>query len=195
MENEANKNVTEIAIAAVDCGLALLAFPPLASITFKGVETVNSFRDGIFIDNMHAFLSSANKLTSKESEAFLHRLAADRKDFYKKLIGVIDRMHDEQKSKMIGNLFVHLVRNDLSVRTFNNLCFQIERVFADNFEVLKVYTQQPLTFQSSNPSAEQNLLSSGFLQEKSRTIAHGINPIKYEVSELGHILVRFAFDD
>jgi len=204
---EADKSALGLVAGAVDIGLSSIAFPPIASILVSGANTFNSIRDAILVDNLKAFLSGAQKADKKKIEDFLSKLTADRDSFIKKIVSAIDRMNDEKKSKIIGNLFVATVEGKIHVQSFSQLCFVIEKIFVDDLLCLQAYDDNPNHLDKKlrtiddpihkTQESEQALLANGLITLKSPPIHTpylGSNP-QYIPNMIGRILLDYGIED
>jgi hypothetical protein len=195
-----NNNAADTALVGIDLALASIGFPPITTLFYSIGKTISSLRHEILIDNLKAFFSNAKKADKQDIDRFFQSMANDKDAFIKKLIVCIERVNDEKKSEMLGNLFVNLVKDKLATQEFLKLCFIIEKVFLDDLVILKTdYSSQEIMLARAlvyvpvkNPLAEQSLFANALLIniEQSRG---SINPIKYEISELGKIFNQYAF--
>jgi len=195
MGDEIDKNASNSVFAAIDLALAAIGFLPVATLIGAVGNTFSSIQNATLIENLYAFFSSARKANTKEREKFFADLGADKERFIRNIIIAIDRMNDMKKSEMIGNLFVNLVEGYFLKEEFVRLCFVIEKVYVDDLYALKdknSVIHKIQKFQEvEEPMYIQTLIANGLLQNAKPAVGIA-SPIKYEVTRLGNVFIRYS---
>lgn len=115
-------------------------------------KTGMRIRDRLFLKKIIYFLSELKEISSKEREAIITKI--DSSKSYKtkvgeKLIYIIDKCDDHEKSQLIGKLFKAFLEEKIDYDSFLRCSLVIQRAMIDDLEWFVEHDWEKLTIEES----------------------------------------------
>ena len=216
--SEKNKELTiDISEAEIDKFLeeGVLKDMPIIRTIVGIYKTGANIRAWFMIKKIKKFLSSLSSISDEEKQSFLVKF--DSNESYKnkimeRLLILIDRLDDEEKSKIVGSLFRAAIQDKISITEFQKLCNVIDNIYIDELKSFCIFNSRLITNEDKivysesseyyrNSNSDKYLASLGLMREQivtSDTMGKlsGNNQIeysfKYDISKLGQQLIDHA---
>jgi hypothetical protein len=170
-----------------DLFLAKKGLPPIANISFEGINTfykvASHLKEKSFNKKLEIFLKRTGETSDKDRLNFLESLDENKEEFWCRIILHLEKIDDEQKSEITGNLCKALIINDIKYDDFFRLVLKIENIYIEDLIYLnehynnKKQSTKPHNIHIKMSLSNDQLLNSG-----------GSNPTLW-----GRMLIDYGF--
>ncbi|MDZ8029939.1 hypothetical protein [Nostoc sp. DedSLP04] len=185
---------TEIAEVVIDSLMedGLLKDIPFLSLAMKAANIGKTVSDRIFLTKIKKFLLYLDKVTLREKQSFLKTLDDEPEKKSKLgecLVLIIDRIDDLDKTQILAELFLNLIKEKINLETFRRLASAVNIAFVEDLNKLINNT--------NNSDYLGNLIGSGLTEVSSTGIpisGYDVVHINVCISALGKLFVRLMND-
>lgn len=131
---------------------ALSAIPLVGNI-ISGGKAVLAYRDRKLIKKISVFLNQLETVSQDEISVFLSKLEDEeyREAIGEKLLTLLDRADDDEKAKVLGELFKRYIRGEINKENFELLSHAIDRVFFFDLHLLRHSHHNQYTMKDLGP--------------------------------------------
>ena len=162
---------------------------PIVNYVVDSIGVISSIRDKIFFKKLIYFLYNCKDIDFEKRVKFMEKnFKDDGKEFGEKIILIIDRLNDINKSVLMANLFRALIYEDIQQEQFFRLCNVISNCYIEDLIYLKEKRNNSISGIRAISLFNQGLVGI--------TNFSGVNyedDTQYEITSLGKILVDNAF--
>jgi len=198
-----SKEITHVTSDILEIGIdnfleegLLKEIPIVKSII--GVKNVGiAIRDKIFLKKIISFLFEIKSIPEEKRKKFIKKLNNNSKYNHKvgeKLIVIVDRLDDYNKSKLIGKLFCYTIQGRIDYDTFLRLSSIINNCFLSDLPRLKLFKED---VQNITEFEKYQLFNIGLLEPigiDGRTFFYSIEEtpppkkLQFKISEFGILI-------
>lgn len=162
---------------------------PIVNYIVDGTGVISSIRDKIFLEKLMNFLYDCKDIDFEKRVKFMEKnFKDDGKEFGEKIILIIDRLDDINKSVLMANLFRSLIYEDIKQEQFFRLCNVISNCYIEDLTYLKEKCNN-----SISGIRAISLFNQGLVGITNFSEVNFEDDTQYEVTSLGKILVANAF--
>jgi hypothetical protein len=210
------KELSEVSLDKLIADSTLREIPVIGSL-LNLYKVSTGIRELFTIKKIIRFLFQQKGVSVEEKEKFLQKLSDNRgysDNVFEKLLILLERLDDIEKSKVVGNLFKALVKNKISKEDFFKLCFVVDNSFIDEIrsfcypdiilslnrsDIWDFYQQSP-KFRSSRVN-ESHFASFGLMEGKikvsdtrKRAIGGDLEYyLDYSITDIGRKLINYGY--
>lgn len=202
MEDKMRKQAEETIVALVDTGLAYFGIVSGATAIYAMRNTATEIAEQAFLRKLERFFGKVEKISEKDKARFGQELAEGKRPFFEKIILVLDRLDEEDKADVAGNLFKTAILEQIDKPTLNRLLDVVNRTywqdlvyFRDHFkgeEDVPSTTRATGIGNFESTPVEIGLLSVGLVRDQRSTIGITVNSHFY-ITPLGKMLLKYGF--
>lgn len=162
---------------------------PIVNYIVDGTGVISSIRDKIFLEKLMNFLYDCKDIDFEKRVKFMEKnFKDDGKEFGEKIILIIDRLNDINKSVLMANLFRALIYEDIKQEQFFRLCNVISNCYIEDLIYLKEKRNN-----SISGIRAISLFNQGLVGITNFSEVNFEDDTQYEITSLGKILVDNAF--
>ncbi|MBN3897185.1 MAG: hypothetical protein HWQ41_18485 [Nostoc sp. NOS(2021)] len=185
---------TEIAEVVIDSLMedGLLKDIPFISLAVKVANIGKTVSDRIFLTKVKKFLLYLDKVPVREKQSFLKTLDDEpekKSKLGEYLVLIIDRIDDLDKTQILAELFLNLIKEKINLETFRRLASAVNIAFVEDLKKLIKNTK--------NSEDLGNLIGSGLTEVSSTgVILSGYDVVhnSVRISALGKLFVKLMND-
>jgi hypothetical protein len=162
---------------------------PIVNYVVDSIGVISSIRDKIFFKKLIYFLYNCKDIDFEKRVKFMEKnFKDDGKEFGEKIILIIDRLNDINKSVLMANLFRALIYEDIQQEQFFRLCNVISNCYIEDLIYLKEKRNN-----SISGIRAISLFNQGLVGITNFSEVNFEDDTQYEITSLGKILVDNAF--
>ena len=155
---------------------------PIVNYVVDSIGVISSIRDKIFFKKLIYFLYNCKDIDFEKRVKFMEKnFKDDGKEFGEKIILIIDRLNDINKSVLMANLFRALIYEDIQQEQFFRLCNVISNCLKEKRN------------NSISGIRAISLFNQGLVGITNFSEVNFEDDTQYEITSLGKILVDNAF--
>nr|DAM07030.1 MAG TPA: hypothetical protein [Caudoviricetes sp.] len=154
-------------------------------------------RERYLLKKTLVFLSTMNNsnMTQDEIERYKNELLTSPEKLEKELgraVLLLDRQIDIEKSKMLGNFYIHFIKGNINWDKFCELSSILDSILIQDIKRLdEVIDKDNISKQFKGNIEEQRLASYGLLKSINHTMYNMGNGTSYIISDLGKEFVKY----
>lgn len=169
-----------------------------------GIKNIGvGIKDKIFLKKVMKFLFEIKSIPEDKRKKFIDKINNSSKYSSKvgeKLIVIIDRLDDYDKSKLVGILFQYAIQERIDYNTFLRLSSIIDNIFLSDFPKLKLFSTDP---RSISEFDKYQLFNVGLLEIigiDGRTFFYSEKEtpppkkLQFKMSKYGTLMIELLFD-
>ncbi|MAT58066.1 MAG: hypothetical protein CMF23_08855 [Ignavibacteriae bacterium] len=163
---------------------------PFVGNAFKIASIANDVRGRLFIAKLAKFILSLDQIPSEDKSKMINKLKSDPNESNRiasKLIFVIDRITDVDKSEIIANIFIAYIKEQLNSEDLCRILDSLDRAYIKDIQKLLCLTKLDDRFEESSLS---NLLSTGFIHFFVGNKWEELSQNYYELSSIGRLFIN-----
>lgn len=142
MENKLiNSKDVDLTAVMIDGVAAVLLMPPVASFAISAVRSITQLNEDQFKEKLKLFLIEADS-PQENKDKFLKLLDKDADKFFSRLFKVLDRIEDEEKAKIIGRLFKALLKDEIDIGEFKELCTKLDTAYLGDLGLMTDFIRE-----------------------------------------------------
>jgi hypothetical protein len=167
MDDEKPLDATSnLSVSLADIVLTTTTGFPIATLLTQGVGIYNAYKASHFSRKLMAFLKEPQKLDDKTRREFEERLGSEKEKFMNEVFQVIDQLENEEKSEILGKVFVQLVAGNIDRESFLLLSDMTTKMSLQDLKYfLDRYGPNKIKMLPSN-TIHKRLVFSGIMDEK-----------------------------
>jgi len=170
---------------------------PIVKSLFSFYQLGHGIKSAILIRNILLFLNEVNKSSILERNKFFLLFSKDlneKRKLFEKLLLVLDKIEDSEKSIILGKVFLQVVKGNLELSLFYRISHGVELIFIDDIKFFLLsnkrdtLTEEEVIFYNSFRHTvdvnvyNNNLVSAGFKFELKELKFNEHNNDKYKLS-------------
>jgi len=168
----------------------LLKDIPLIGNIFKVLSLLQTTRDRLFLTKLSKFLFSLNEVSEKEREKIKKKMTDnpdEAKDIASKIILVIDKITDLEKSEIIANTFLSYINSKLNCDEFKRIVDGLDKAYIGDINQLISLSKLDIRVKESFLI---NLVGTNFVKFSGTDKVGEVGDMYYELSHLGAKLIE-----
>jgi hypothetical protein len=131
------KEIGEVLVdQAVDDFSPFLANIPLVSLVVAGIKSGKAASDYLLAKKVQSFYEAWENLSKKDRKPIYEKFQKKPRDFVEKLLFILANQEDTQKCKIIGNLTVEYLQNNMKKADFYDVIETVDKFSLGDLEKL-----------------------------------------------------------
>jgi hypothetical protein len=215
--NELAKDISEVSLDRIIEDPTFREVPLIGTL-LNVYKVAVGIRGAFIVKKVAKFLFRLREISVEDRREFLNKLQKDEKykgQVVEKLLLILDRLDEEDKAEVLGNLFKAAIEGKISVDEFLRLSVIVDKIYLKDLKALVIRAHADNDYADELEELfhkwylyemdKKNLSSLGVLREEihepdreylKRNGISGNEKIKfkYSTSDLGTKLEQFAFD-
>lgn len=163
---------------------ALLGSIPLLKYIKIGKDIYGSITDWLFAKKFVGFLYGLKEVSVKKRKKFINELRKSGEATGEQILSIIDRLDHQGKTRILANLCIARIEEQISIEDFFRLVSMLERIPYIDLGRLEDYKER-----FYEPGASEMLYSAGAVRQ---VVIDPMGDDQYQLTELGLKMLDFG---